>query len=150
MLINEEYIREFTEKNLWQLDKADVQSLASSLDIEFKKSETKDSLLNKIKAHEKFDLINIYNKFKKWCFGLYPSEAQELMGINNETLKKLAKKDVIRIAYTREKRMYGKYVDIPYYMLEDLLWKEKPKGYKGKRNRIQRRKKCAYTSKSKG
>lgn len=35
MLINEEYIREFTEKNLWQLDKADVQSLASSLDIEW-------------------------------------------------------------------------------------------------------------------
>lgn len=121
MLINEEYIREFTEKNLWQLDKTNVQSLATSLDIEFKKSDTKDNLLNKVKAHENFDLINVYNMFKKWCFGLYPSEAQEIMGVNNETLKKLAKKGVIQVAYTRKKRMYGKYVDIPYYMLEDLL-----------------------------
>lgn len=103
VLITEDYIREFTEKNLWQLDKVSLQSLAISLDIKFKKSETNDSLLSKIKSHENFDLIDVYNKFKTWCFGLYPSEAQEIMGVNNETLKKLAKK-VLSKLHIQEKK----------------------------------------------
>lgn len=121
MIVNEEYIKSFTEKNLWQLSKDNLQSLATSMNIEFKKSETKDSLLSKIKNDDKFDLIYIYREFKNECFGLYPTEAQELLQIDNKTLKKLAKKDVLSIAYTRQQRLYGKYIDVPYYSLDSIL-----------------------------
>lgn len=121
MIINEDYIRSFTEKNLWQLGKIDLQNLATAMNIEFTKAETKDSLLNKIKNNDKYDLLSIYNKYKNLYFGVYPTEAQELLGIDNKTLKKLAKKDIIKIAYTRDKRLYGKYVNIPYYLLESFL-----------------------------
>lgn len=63
MIINEDYIRKFTEENLWQLDKQDVQRLATTLKIEFNKNDTKDSLLTKIKRHANFDLMQVYDMY---------------------------------------------------------------------------------------
>ena len=120
-MINNDFIRNFTKENLWQLDKTDVQNLATSLGIEYKSSETKSSLLDRVKKHEDFDLLDVYNKFKKWCFGIYPTKAQELLNIDNATLKKLAKKEVFKVAYTRRQKLYGKYIDVPYYLLESLI-----------------------------
>lgn len=124
MIVDENFIREFVKENLWQLDKTNLQSLANSMNIEFKKSETKDSLLNKIKTDNAFDLLDIYDKFKKWCFGIYPTKAQEILNIDNKTLKKLAKKDFIKVAYTREQKLYGSYIDVPYYLLESFMISE--------------------------
>lgn len=121
MIIDENYIKEFVEKNLWQLNKDDLQSLAASMNIEFKKTETKDSLLRKIKTNKDFDLLEIYNKFKNWCFGVYPTKAQEILNVDNKTLKKLAKKDFFKVAYTIEQKMYGKYTDVPMYLLESFI-----------------------------
>lgn len=125
MIVDENFIREFVKENLWQLDKTNLQSLADSMNIEFKKSETKDSLLNRIKADDSFDLLYVYNKFKKWCFGIYPTQAQEILSIDNKTLKKLAKKDVIKVAYTRKQKLYGSYIDVPYYLLESFTISKK-------------------------
>lgn len=66
-----------------------LQSLANSMNIEFKKSETKDSLLRKIETNKDFDLFEIYNKFKRCCFGIYPTKAQELLGIDIIEINKL-------------------------------------------------------------
>lgn len=121
MIISEEYIKSFTEENLWQLTKDDLEDLANSMNIEFKKSETKDSILSKIKNDDNYNLLDIYNRYKNWCFGLYPTRAQELLGIDNKTLKKLAKRDIIKIAYYRDQKLYGKHIDVPYYLLESLL-----------------------------
>lgn len=90
MIISEEYIKSFTEENLWQLTKDDLEDLANSMNIEFKKSETKDSIFSKIKNDDNYNLLDIYNRYKNWCFGLYPTRAQELLDIDNKTLKKLA------------------------------------------------------------
>lgn len=120
IIVDKEYIENFTEENLWQLTKVDLEWLAKEWNIELKKRDSKDTILKKIKSSDKFNLINIYNMFSNYYFGLYPTVAQKLLNVDNATLKKLSKKGFIDVAYTRQDKMYGKYVDVPYYKLKDL------------------------------
>ena len=120
MIIDDRYIIEFTKDNLWQLSKSELKAIVESLGIEFKKSTTKDDLISSIKCSEEVNYLDIYDKYKRYSFGIYPTVAQEMLNIDNKTLKKLAKKEIIKVAYTREKRAYGKYIDVPYYLLESF------------------------------
>lgn len=120
IIVDKEYIENFTKENLWQLTKADLERLAKEWNVEINKKDSKDTMLKKIKSSNKFNLMDIYNMFNNYYFGLYPTVAQKLLNEDNATLKKLSKRGFIDVAYTRQDKMYGKYVDIPFYRLKDL------------------------------
>lgn len=120
LIVDEKYIEDYTKDNLWQLGKNDISKIAESLGISFKKGTSKDELINIVKSCDKTDYLDIYDKYKRYSFGIYPTVAQEMLNIDNKTLKKLVKKEIIKVAYTREKRAYGKYIDVPYYLLESF------------------------------
>lgn len=107
--------------NLWQLSEEDLCDIASELDIKISKKTFKPIMIEKIKDSGKANYLNIYNKYKNVAFGICSYEACDLLDIDNKTLKKLAKKGFINVNYTKPKKLYGRYVNIPYYDLINIL-----------------------------
>lgn len=120
VIFTKETIKQHIKNRLWGLDKPDIINIAIELKVEFKKRDTKDSIIDKIWNCNDVDYIKIYEKYKN-SFGLHPNDAQKILKIDNKTLKKLCKKGFIGVAYTKKDRVYGNYVDIPYYNVMDLV-----------------------------
>ncbi|MBP3906945.1 MAG: 3'-5' exonuclease [Peptostreptococcaceae bacterium] len=117
-LFKDGFLEEFVMEKIQYLNKDDLINLYSEEDRP-KSSTLKDDLIKDVKV--KFKPIDIYNKYKKWEFGLFPSDLEKILGIDKKIRTKMQKKGFIQVAYTREFRAYGRYLNTPFYYIEPLL-----------------------------
>lgn len=120
LLVTDEYIINEVRRSQAYLSKADLMYTAEKLGIEVKKSWDKDKMFRTLNLKTDEEIMKLYQLNKYTHFGVYTGTAQELLGIDNTTLKKLAKKNIIRVMYYGDSKMYGKHVNVPYYSLEDM------------------------------
>lgn len=117
-LFKDGFLEEFVMENIQCLNKDDLINLYLKEDRP-KSSILKDDLIKDVKS--KFNPIDIYDKYKKWEFGLFPSDLEKILGIDKKIRIKMQKKGFIQVAYTREFRAYGRYLNTPFYYIEPLL-----------------------------
>lgn len=119
-IIDEKYIINYVKNNLSLLSKKALYDIAKDINSKVKISMNKSDFINIIKESN-IDYMEIYKKNKAICFGVSSSVMQKLLNVNNNNLKRLAKKKIVKVEYYVEKRLYGSYCDVPYYSLEELL-----------------------------
>lgn len=134
-VINKKYIKDFTKANIQYLTKDALVSIAKKQDIKIKVSDYKDNIAKAISDTKGVDYWDIYQEYKNRAFGLYPTDLENLLGIDKKQRKKLEGK-LIKVAYYQEgKADWGK-INTPFYDLETLYkldvevleeWKEKHK-----------------------
>lgn len=134
-VINKKYIKDFVKANLQYLPKNYLIDIAKKYDIKIKKSDYKENIAEIIEQAKGLDYWDIYKTYKNYYFGLYPSELENLLGIDKKQRKKI-EGNLVKVAYYKEtKADWGK-INIPFYDLESLYkldkakldeWKEKHK-----------------------
>lgn len=117
-LFKEDFLEEFVMDKVQYLTKDDLINLYPEEDRP-KKNILKDDLISDVR--NRFNTIDIYNKYKKWEFGLFPGDLEKILGIDKKIRLKMQKQGFIQVAYTREFRAYGRYIDTPFYYIEPLL-----------------------------
>lgn len=127
-LINKKFIKEFTKDNIWQLSKDEVFSIYSMHGFETNgKRMNKNEMLAELEK-VKVDYFQIYQKYKNSHFGLSAFELYELIKIDKKIKDKMLKDNLIQIAYKRDvKTKFKKWIEAPYFLLEDLYKIDKAK-----------------------
>lgn len=117
-LFKDGFLEQFVMDKIKYLNKEDLLNLYPEEDRP-KSNVLKCELITDVR--NRFDAIDIYNKYKKWEFGLFPGDLERILGIDKKIRLKMQKEGFIEVAYTREFRAYGKYIDTPFYSIEPLL-----------------------------
>lgn len=134
-IINKKYIKDYVKNNLQYLTKDSLISIAKKYDVKIKTSDYKDNIAKAITKAKNIDYWEIYTTYKKYEFGLYPTQLEELLDIDKKQRKKI-ENDLVKVAYYRENKTDWGKVDVPFYDLESLYkldvakleeWKEKNK-----------------------
>lgn len=144
-VINKKYIKDFVKSNLQYLTKDSLISIAQKYDVKIKTSDYKDNIAKIITETKGVDYWEIYTTYKKYEFGLYPTQLEELLNIDKKQRKKI-ENDLVKIAYYKESKADWGKVNVPFYDLESLYkldiskleeWKEKHKSKKATPKQIE-------------
>lgn len=120
-LINKNDMKKFIKKiGVYHLTKDIISSLyKETYGVDAKSTINKDELWKSI--CQKANLIDIYNRFKKYYFGVSTFELEKMLNIDQYQRKKLQKKGILKVAYKNDvKTSFGFYITVPYYSLEHL------------------------------
>lgn len=134
-VINKKYIKDFVKSNLQYIPKSDLIDIAKKYDVKIKKSDFKENIAVIIEKTKGIDYWDIYKTYKNYNFGLYPTDLENLLGIDKKQRKKI-EGNLVKVAYYRESKAGWGKINVPYYDLESLYkldiskldeWKEKHK-----------------------
>lgn len=120
-IIDENYIKEYVKNNLWQLDRRILKELAENLDINFEDKTSKEDIVNYIISKDNVDYMALYNKHKSSAFAITGGKMAELLNVDINIVKKMAKKNWLTIPYKIEQVIHGRVVNVSCYSLEELL-----------------------------
>lgn len=120
-LIDKRFIKKYIKDKLSYLDKYTLLEIYKKYNLgEVKSSLRKDDVLETIR-NSKIDLWEVYQDLKHEFFGISAYELYELLDIDKKIKDKMIKSNLLSVAYTREvKTRFKKYIDAPYFLLEDL------------------------------
>lgn len=120
-LVDKKFIKDYVKNNLDYVDKYTLLNIYKKYNLgESKSSLTKAYMLEVIKS-SKINLWDIYQDLKDEFFGISAYELYELLDIDKKIKDKMIKEGLLSVAYTREvKTRFKKYINAPYFLLEDL------------------------------
>lgn len=118
-LFDKDFLKRFVLDNISRLTKEELFSIYNDISTAPPKRVQKDVLIKDVLC--KYSISHIYNKCKDFGFGIFPSDLEKYLNIDNRIRLKMQKDGFIQIAYKKTYRAYGTYIDTPFYLLEPLL-----------------------------
>lgn len=120
-LIDKKFIKNHVKNHLDYLSKDEILNIYKKYEIgPVKSSLTKYDMVKYIEK-SKVDFWSIYQDYKSYAFGISAYELYQLLNIDKKIKDKMLKDNLLTIAYTREvKTQFKKWIDAPYFLLEDL------------------------------
>lgn len=120
-LIDKKFIKNYVKNSLEYLSKNEIFHIYKKYEIgPVKSSLTKYEMIKAIEK-SKVNFWDIYQDCKTYAFGISAYELYELLSIDKKIKNKMLKDNLLTVAYTREvKTQFKKWIDAPYFLLEDL------------------------------
>ena len=120
-LIDKKFIKNHVKNSLDYLSKDEILNIYKKYEIgPVKSSLTKYEIIKAIEK-SKADFWSIYQDCKNYAFGISAYELYELLSIDKKIKDKMVKDNLLTVAYTRAvKTQFKKWIDAPYFLLEDL------------------------------
>ncbi|WP_343009698.1 3'-5' exonuclease [Clostridium celatum] len=120
-LIDKKFIKNYVKNSLDYLEKNDVLAIYKKYNIgPIKSNLTKYEMVNALEK-SKIDFWEVYQDYKHRAFGISAYELYNLLNIDKKIKDKMLKSNLLSVAYTRAvKTQFKKWIDAPYFLLEDL------------------------------
>lgn len=120
-LIDKKFIKNYVKNSLDYLSKDDILHIYKKYEIGPVKSSLSKYEMVKDIEKSKVDYWSIYQDCKNYAFGISAYELYELLSIDKKIKDKMLKDNLLTVAYTRAvKTQFKKWIDAPYFLLEDL------------------------------
>lgn len=120
-LIDKRFIKNYVKNSIDYLTKDEILYIYKKYELgPIKSSLTKHEMARAIEK-SKIDFWEVYQDFKDRAFGISAYDLYNLLNIDKKIKDKMLKSNILSIAYTREvKTQFKKWIDSPYFLLEDL------------------------------